>query len=208
MSTFIKRPDVEGINMLLVGVNDSTFKEDFTPYTNKLSENKDNFLTVYGNEPREAFFDEGEIQAIRGGIGGELLGDAPVEYSEQYDDEADEFYEGETTVDAGGIQEAYSLYDAINVSIATCIRRCENVKNPVNIIIMTDRGVDYGSNIGSSKVKDMITKARSWGWKISLLVDSAERDVTSVALELGVDTKHAYNFEDAEEAIEIAKTIV
>jgi hypothetical protein len=35
MENWMINPDSEGINMLVVGVNDSTFKEDFTPYIAK-----------------------------------------------------------------------------------------------------------------------------------------------------------------------------
>jgi hypothetical protein len=209
MDNFLKNPNIEGITMLVVGVNDSTFKGDFTSYTQKLSDQKDNFLMVYGNEPREAdFAEDGTINAVRGGIAGEELRDATVEIHEEYDEEYEEWYEEEVTVDFGGIQEAYSLYDAINNSVAKCLRRCTSTDSDVKITIMTDRGIDYGSNTSRSKAKDIITRCIKWGWKINLLVDGSERDVTSVAEELGIDTSRAYNYDTPEEAIEIAKSLL
>jgi hypothetical protein len=164
---------------------------------------------VFGNEPREAeFAEDGTIDAIRGGIGGEQIEDAPVERHEVYDEEEEEFYEEEVTVDYGGIQEAYAMNDAINNSIARCLRRTKSTLDPVKIVIIADRGIDYGSTTSRAKVKEIVTRARKWGWIISLLVDSSERDVTSVAEELGVDFKRAYNFDTAEEAITIAKSLL
>lgn len=169
-------------DILVVGVKDEAFKFNYSRYVDVLHKDALPGIIVFGNEARSAGLDEQNyIDAVHGGIGGE-------------------FTNAETD---GGIAEAYALYDGIDAAIASVVNNCPDLTNfDVNLTIVTERGVDFGSvHTSKESIAELIQKVKSrFGWSINLLC--RERSAKEVAIELGIDTSNAVNYTYGIEALD------
>lgn len=169
-------------DILVVSVKDEAFKFNYSRYVNVLHKDALPGIIVFGNEARSAGLDEQNyIDAVHGGIGGEFT----------------------NAVTNGGIAEAYALYDGIDAAIASVINNCPDLtKFDVNLTIVTERGVDFGSvHISKESIAELIQKVKSrFGWSINLLC--RERSAKEVAIELGIDTSNAVNYTYGSEAMD------
>lgn len=203
------KPVNKKVNVLLIAVNDDMFKTNYTKYLEEVEDKYDSHLFVFGTGVREVTFnDQGLIDEVRGGIGGEQYSDQvnkfyaenqEVEFEEDEDNEVD--YDEEIPVFRGGIREEYALYDAINSVITTAVRRCDNINDNVIITIVTDRAVDFGSiDNGRSDINELISKCQNeYGWTFNFLCK--EKDAYDEAVKLGIKGSRSANYTSCDEAI-------
>ena len=161
-------------DVLVVSVKDEPAYHDWSQYTKTFVGGCNPLVIVYGNEAREAEYTKS----------GKIL-----------------FAAG----GIGGLEESYALYDAIDSAIASVYRKCENPsETDVNITIVTDRGVDFGSRFATKEsVRDVISRVRyKFGWSVNLM--TLNGDATNIAVDLGIDSSNAINYTRGSEAVAIA----
>tara|TARA_B110000037_G_C17126808_1_gene508492 strand:- start:1102 stop:1821 length:720 start_codon:yes stop_codon:yes gene_type:complete len=204
-------------NVLLVAVKDDMFKTDYTKYLDEVENQYDSHLFVFGTESREVSFnDEGFINEVRGGIGGEMLSDQEDrfyaeneefqskldELMDEYDEDGEYYSESEEAPSLeGGTEEDYALYDAISNVITTTLRRCDDVMDDVTITIVTDRAVDFGSvDKSRSDIQELISQFQNeFGWRFNFLC--SEKTAYDEALKLGINPSRSANYSTSEEAV-------
>lgn len=164
------------MDYLVVSVNEEIVSGDnLKNYIDECNSSCINKIVVYGNEPRIASITEdGVLNTVKGGIGN-----------------------GVDKVGTHGLKEEYRLIDAIDMVIADALRNCKDPGDtPVNITIVTERGVDFGSRNNSLEgVSEMIHKLKSrFGWCVSMITRDANPQ--KLALDYGIDSSNitTYNY--------------
>jgi hypothetical protein len=103
---------------------------------------------------------------------------------------------------SGNMEETYAMYEGLDLAIGSVLYDPEYLpgETDVNITLITERGVDYGSRNSKNDLVELIGKLeRRFGWSFSVLC--REKDSKEVASDLGIDTSNSMNFGYMSEAI-------
>lgn len=97
----------------------------------------------------------------------------------------------------------YRLYDAIDSAIAVLFSKVKDPKTtPVNITIISERGIDFDSKATEFEVSELIRKVTTrFGWNINFV--SSEMPSENVGFRLGIDSSNTLTYSDPEECLEL-----